>query len=233
MELKYELQKYKEVILNLIEKEKEFSVRFYVIDDEIESKIELALTLIFEKYNRPDLTGVIYTCIKELMVNATKANLKRILFEKENININDEEQYIKGMLTFREFLNEKTYINYFDDLKKNDYWVTVNFNYSIDGIKIEVINNAHITKIEDKRLREKLKKAMSYDDIAQFYMDLGDEIEGAGMGIALIVMLLKGLSIDPALFRIGNTKDMKTFARIEIPLTDNYISMRDPRRINK
>lgn len=224
---------YVQNLKNIIEMEKPFSLKFYVIDDDIERNVEVAISSIFEKYNHPEYSGIIYTCVKELMINATKANLKRVLFEKNNINIDNEVEYLKGMLNFRTSLNERSYVSYFKDLKDNDYWVTVSFTYSVDGIKIEVINNAHITKIEDKRLREKLKKAMSYDDIAQFYMEMGDEVEGAGMGIALIVMLLRGMSIDPALFRIGNTKNNQTFARIEIPLTENYISMRDQRRLNK
>lgn len=221
------LNQYVDSLNKIISTGKTFNIKFYIIDDDIEQKIETAISLLFEEYERSELPGVIYTCIKELMINGTKANLKRILFENNQLDIDDDDEYIKGMLDFRNALNENSYKTYLPDLRIKDYWVNVRFEHSKDGLRINVVNNAHISSMEDKRLREKLKKAMKYDSIAEFYMDQGDEIEGAGMGIALIVMLLKGIDIDPALFRIGNTPEKATFARIEIPLSDEFVSIRE------
>ncbi|MGC8764290.1 MAG: histidine kinase [Brevinematia bacterium] len=202
-------------------------LNFYILNEEIENEIENILVNIFSRHGKEEFAGVIFTCVKELIINAAKANLKRVLFEEHNMNIDNEEEYIAGMLRFREELNNFRMINYEDKLQAKNYWVKVTFESNANGISIEVINNAHITKIEEKRLREKLKKAMSYNDIAQFYLEQGDEIEGAGMGIALVVMLLKGLGADPSLFRLGNTKGGQTLIRIEIPLTAEYVSKRE------
>ena len=212
----------KEIISN----EKKFSIKFYIIDDEVETKLENAIDMIFDSYGKKDIAGIVYTCIKELIINGTKANLKRVLFELNDININREEDYAKGMYNFKNTLTENNAIKYLKNLKEKELYILVKFEYNKEGVKIEVINNSHITTIEDKRLRDKLKQAMEYEDIAQFYMDKSDEQEGAGMGIALLVILIKGLNIDPNLLRIGNTNDGNTLARIEIPLTDNYINSR-------
>ncbi len=217
---------YLESIRKVIDEEKNFNIKFYVIDDEIEGKIETALNLIFGKFNHPELAGVAYTCVKELLINGSKANIKRALFGRSNLNIDNEDDYVKGMMEFRNELYEENVKHFLQELRSQDLWVTVRFEYKESGARITVINNAHITELENKRLREKLKKAMSYEDIVQFYIDQGDEMEGAGMGIALIVMLLKGLEIDPGLFRIGNTEEKTTFARLEIPLNENYQSVR-------
>lgn len=210
----------------ILSDEKVFNIKFFIINDDVEKKVESAISMLCERYERPELPGIVYTCLKELMINGTKANLKRVLFEKNEIDIDDEEQYIKGMMDFRNALNEDAYQTYLGELKEKDLWINVKFEYNCTGIRIYTVNNAHITAIEDRRLREKLKKAMQYEDIAQYYLDQGDELEGAGMGIALIVMLLKGMEIDPGLFRIGNTPEGKTFARIEIPLNDEYVCLR-------
>ncbi len=199
---------------------------FFVLNDSVEKEVELVLGDIFNKYGKPDYSGIIFTCIKELIINASKANLKRILFEEHNMNIDSEEEYIAGMLRFREELSNSRILSFEEKLKEKNYWLRVTFESNETGVRIEVINNAHITKIEERRIREKLRKAMSYDDIAQFYLEQGDEIEGAGMGIALVVMLLKGLGFDPSLFRLGNTKGRQTLIRIEIPLTPDYVSKR-------
>jgi len=52
------------------------------------------------------------------------------------------------------------------------------------------------------------------------------EAEGAGLGLALIIILLKGEGVDPKYFRIIIEKD-KTVARLEIPFTDKFVSKRD------
>jgi len=201
-------------------------ITFYVLKKSIETEIENILTEIFNKYNKEDFTGVIFTCVKELIINASKANLKRVLFEEHNMDIDNEKEYIAGILRFRDELTISNILNFEEKLKSKNYWVKTRIEHDSNGIVIEVINNAHITKIEEKRLREKLKKAMGYTNIAQFYMEQGDEIEGAGMGIALVIMLLKGLGTDPSLFRLGNTKSKQTIIRIELPLSEYYISKR-------
>jgi hypothetical protein len=204
-------------------------INLYVLNENTEREIEKTISEIFSEYNKKEFTGIIFTCIKELVINAAKANLKRILFEEHNMNIDNEEEYIAGMLRFREELTTSGILKYENKLKEKNFWVKISFEYNSSGVIIEVINNAHITKIEEKRLREKLKKAMQYTDIAQFYLEQGDEIEGAGMGIALVVMLLRGIGIDPSLFRLGNTKDKKTLLRIEVPFSDKFVSKREER----
>lgn len=214
-------------VQHLLEQQNPFSLKFYVINEDIEAKIETVIQMLFTFYNRQEYAGIIYTCVKELMINATKANLKRVLFEMNHLDINNETHYLEGMLAFRNLLAEKSYHTFLPHLKERNYWVTIRFSHSSDGVRIEVINNASMAALEHRRLREKLKKAMGYDNLAEFYLEQGDEMEGAGMGIALIVMLLKGMDIDPALFRIGTTLDDQTFARIEIPFTLNYKHARE------
>lgn len=101
----------------------------------------------------------------------------------------------------------------------------ISFHYSLNGIRIEVINNAPITQQEEKSLREKLEKGMRYNDIAQFYLDNADNTEGAGIGLALILIMLKGEGIDPSYFRIIIREDI-TIARLEIPLSPDFQSLR-------
>jgi hypothetical protein len=221
-----DFKKYIASLQETIEDKKAFSLKFFIIDHDTQKKIEAAINLIFQKYFEIEMSGIIYTCVKELLINGSKANLKRVLFERDELNIDDDNDYLNGMMEFRNILNESSYHKFLRDLKKSDYWVNLKFEYNENGMRVTVINNAHIAHLEEKRLRDKLKRAMKYEDIAQFYIDQGDEMEGAGMGIALIVMLLKGIGIDPSLFRIGNTPENRTFARIEIPFNENYVPIR-------
>lgn len=215
-----------EVVDKFIAEGKPFFVKFYGISSEIERRINIAITKIFEHYGRDDLADIIYTCTKELVLNASKANIKRIVFEEHNVDPSDEKSFLIGMMKFKEELSEINLPKYIPKLAEKDLYISVAFFHSQDGVRIEVVNNVSLTEFEDRRIREKLKKAMGYDDLSQFYLEQGDELEGAGLGIALIVMLLKGIGIDPALFRISGPGKDFVIARIEVPLTDKYVSVR-------
>jgi hypothetical protein len=219
------------VVDEFVNEGKYFFIKFFGISEEIERRLNYIITKIFSKYNREDLADIIYTCVKELVLNASKANIKRVVFEENNIDLDDEKSFIEGMLKFKEELSEAKLPKYIKELNKRGLYISVAFYHSPDGVRIEVVNNVSMTKFEDKRIREKLKKAMQYDDISQFYLEQGDELEGAGLGIALIVMLLKGVGVDPALFRISGPGKDYVMARIEVPLTDKYVSVRESNRV--
>lgn len=202
------------------------SLKTHRMTRSVEEHIQEAIELILDKVTYPTLVPTIYTIVKELSINACKANQKRIFFEEKGYDLTDATQYIKGVSEYRQLFSESMAEEFGQKAKKKGYYCLISFDYSMDGIRIEVINNTPVTPQEEKSLREKLEKGMQYADIAQFYMDNADNTEGAGLGLALILIMLKGEGIDPSFFRIGIRKE-STIARLEIPLTTNFKSARD------
>jgi hypothetical protein len=174
----------------------------------------------------------LYTGIKELAINATKANMKHIIFEELGLDINNPEEYEKGMGLYKERLTEEWVASYGHKCKELDISVKITFFHDINGLRVVIKNNIPISDFDEKRIREKLGKVMQYDDLIQFYMENADETEGQGLGIGLIVMLLKGEQIDPHLFRIGIV-DKNTTARIEIPFNNKFVSARERKLLEK
>ncbi|WP_108928780.1 histidine kinase [Leptospira johnsonii] len=202
------------------------SLKTHRITRSVEEHIQQAIELILDKVTYPTLVPTIYTIVKELSINACKANQKRIFFEEKGYDIENPIQYKKGVSEYRELFSESMAEEYGNKSKKKGYFCLITFDYSMDGIRVEVTNNTPVTIEEEKSLREKLEKGMQYGDIAQFYLDNADNTEGAGLGLALILIMLKGEGIDPSYFRIIIRKDV-TIARLEVPLSSNFKSVRD------
>ncbi|TGJ98699.1 histidine kinase [Leptospira langatensis] len=209
-----------------VENGKILSLKTHRITRSVEEHIQQAIELILDKVTYPTLVPTIYTIVKELSINACKANQKRIYFEEKGYDLENSAEYKKGIAEYRDLFSEAMAEEYGNKSKKKGFFCLITFDYSMDGIRIEVTNNTPVTVEEEKSLREKLEKGMQYADIAQFYMDNADNSEGAGLGLALILIMLKGEGIDPAHFRIIIRKD-STIARLEVPLTPKFKSVRD------
>lgn len=216
--------KLKEIDL-AIKKRKNIVIISYTMSDKTEQKIDKVIERILYSYKRDDLKYLFYTCVKELAINGIKANLKRLFFEENCLNIENPQHYEHGLVKYKETFNERIIFQKSPDIKKKGSYVKICFYHDPDGIRVEVVNNTSLTLQEESRLRDKLCRISKYENMIDFYEDNQDNTEGAGMGLALIATLLKNSGINPELFRIY-TKDQHTIARIEFPLTENYISVR-------
>ncbi|MBS0616725.1 MAG: hypothetical protein JSR44_00940 [Spirochaetes bacterium] len=214
--------KLKAAIDSAIANEHLVRIRAYAVISATESGINYIIQSILHKYGRDDMIGPVYTSVKELSLNGAKANFKRILFEDENLNSDDDADYEKGMGLFKDNLNENWVLEYGKKSRERKLYVDIFFDFNSERLIVEVMNNRPITQKEDIRIREKFHTAMRYDDIAQFYIEGGDSSEGAGMGIVLVTMMLKAQEIDPHLFTIRSDYREKTLARVEFPLSKDY-----------
>jgi len=195
------------------------------MNQQLEKYVLGVLTEILKQMGQDRFVEMLYTIAKELTINGIKANQKRVFFEDMGLDITHPEDYEKGIKEYSKNFSEKMSDEYGKRCLARGVFVTIRVQYCKDGLLIEVINNTPVLKTEEIRMREKMKKSMGYNDIAEFYMDNMDNTEGAGLGIALIMILMKNEGVDPNLFRII-TRDTHTIARVEIPFTGEYVSVR-------
>lgn len=201
------------------------SLTFQTMAQSTEQRLDLILNNVLERYQKTDeYKTVLYTCLKELVVNGLKANHKRIFFENIRFCLENSDDYEIGMKLYRYHLHNE--IKSVFKAEPRDKYVQILLHHEINGIRIEVINNSGITDQEERRLRDKLSKVMQCEDLIQFYMQYADDSEGAGMGMALITTLLRQIGVDPNLFRII-TKHNETKARLELPFNSDYQTIRE------
>lgn len=222
------LQEINDNIQIAVENGRYLTLKTHRMTETVENHLQYSLESILKKTEQERLIHTLYTILKELVINGCKANQKRIFFEEQNLDILSAEDYKTGNDKYKETFSEKMAYEYGLKARTHGFYVLVDFIFDQNGLTIEVINNTAIATQEETAMREKLKRAMSYNDIAEFYMDqaMQGDNEGAGLGLALIIILLKGEGIDPKLFRIHIENDLTT-ARLEIPFNEDFKSKRD------
>lgn len=184
-------KKYAEKILS--GEEVTFSFRF--IDERSLILINTLILRILSAQGNIFLLETLITIIREIVFNAFKANLKRIYFDNSGIDINDSSKYLQIMQNFKE--------DYLYNLEEIESEVTTNQNYYIqitfeqkDGIlEISVFNNVKIVKEEYDRIMSRIQQSKISNNLAEAYNDVYDPTEGAGLGLVLMVFLMKNSGI--------------------------------------
>ncbi len=218
----------KEIITKAVEENKIITMRTYVLSDYGEMILKLICSTILEKTNRIDLMEICYSSAKELVINATKANVKRALFKNHGLSIENPEDYEKGISLFKENLREDKILQFKPIFIQHDLPVMATFYFSPDVLNIKVKNNFPLLPEEEKRIRDKFQKATSFSSLIDFFMEHGDSTEGAGMGLTMVGILLDQSGVNKHCFSLYSSEKYKeTAAKIEIPLSPNYISKRD------
>lgn len=194
--------------------------------DETERALHDTLADILDHYGRSRLMQILYTALKELAVNAVKANMKRVVFQKHGLDVHDPEDAARGHGLFKQRIHGGNMEDFARESRQLGYAVYVDFILFKEAMIVEIRNNSLITLEENRRLRDKLAKSMKYEDVAQFYLDYADDSEGAGLGMTMITVMLRQENIDPHCFTVFDDGD-QTVARLEIPFTEDYV----PRRV--
>ena len=101
-------------------------------------------------------------------------------------------------------------------LISSTYGLNVSFEVDEDGIKFKVKNNSGILPAEQERINRRIAVAVAKDHFAEIYNEIEDDTEGAGLGIALIILFLKCMAIDPGNFTIKTDGEV-TITCVKIP----------------
>lgn len=159
------------------------------------------------------LNNIAY-CIHELATNAKKANVKRMYFIDKNLNINNSDDYEKGMEKFKtDTVNQIE--DYLQKQKKYGYFIVISFQIKEKQLIIKVQNNAELTVEEKKKIEAKLTTAEKNMKISEIYSEVEDYSEGAGLGIVMMKTLLKSIGSGDNSLNI-DSKDGETIAKINI-----------------
>ena len=194
------------------------SITTYTLPHDMEIYMGEILTLFLTELNQTHMIQYLTYSLNELVVNAKKANTKRIYFQEKNLNIFDINDYNKGMKTFKnDTLNN---INYYLKLQKDaGLYVRLKLQVKNNNIIIEVRNNSKITPFEKERIQQQLEQAQQYDSIQDALTTVIDDSEGAGLGLVILILMLQKIGMTKENFQII-TNDTETITRITLPISE-------------
>jgi hypothetical protein len=211
----------------VIEKDNRLVIRAYGVIHSTEDFIRAFIRKVMQKYGRLDLAPVVEIVVKELIMNAAKANFKKIYFAENNLKIDDPGHYEIGMAGFRDVIDENIFVDYGRKAREAKLIVETSFDFDKDRIIVEVRNNVPMAMHEEKRAREKLRHGLECTDMGQFMMDHMDDSEGAGVGLALCITTMRSADLDPRLLTISTDFATETVAKVEVPLHAGYPPSRE------
>ena len=192
------------------------TITTFTLPHEIVIYIEQVLSLFLKLLDQEKIKDYIVYCVQELSVNAKKANTKRVYFAERGLDLNNPDDYKDGMVDFKE--NTLNNIGHYLQLQKEKgLYIKLILQVKNNIIYIEVRNNASATKTELIRIHDKLARSRQYNNLEEAMAQILDDSEGAGLGLVIMVLMLKKMGLDEDCFDILGT-DKETIARLLIPL---------------
>ena len=154
-------------------------------------------------------------CMEEIISNSVKANIKRAFFISNNLDINNHDDYEKGMKNFKEHglgnLKDPELVKRISDM---GLYVKICFRIENNCFYITTRNNSVISKEEIERINKKLKLSENQTP-EDMFMNSIDQTEGAGLGIIMIKKILSQISSTKDCFAI-NASDTETITELKI-----------------
>ncbi len=197
------------------------TIKTYTLPHETVDYIDKILQTFLNEIGHDNIVNPISYCIKELTVNAKKANTKRVYFKEIGLNINDAKDYDVGMKTFK----DDTLSNidfYLKKQKEQELFIKIVFRTSAKMLVISVHNNVEITRKEQMRAYDRIARSRAFETIEEAFSAVLDSTEGAGLGIVMMVLMLRKIGLTEDAFEL-DVASGETIARVTIPFSDLHL----------
>lgn len=192
------------------------TITTFTLPHEIECYIEQVISVFLKQVDHEKLRDYVVYCVQELTVNAKKANTKRVYFTERGLDLSSPSDYKEGMAKFKE-TTLGNIAHYLKLQKEKGLYIRLILQIKNNIIYIEVRNNVAITKTELIRIHDKLARSRQYNNLEEALTQVLDDSEGAGLGLVILVLMLKKMGLSEDCFDILAT-DKETIARLIIPL---------------
>ena len=197
------------------------SIKSYTLPHETEQYLEQVLGVFMEEFGQKQIADRIAYCLKELAVNAKKANTKRVYFKERALDIGSAPDYEEGMKDFKQATLSNIQ-KYLVMQKEEGLYIKIVFHSHGRTFTVSVHNNVKISRKEQMRVYDRIARSRAFETMEEALSTVLDDSEGAGLGIVILVLMLKKIGLDEDAFDI-DVEGEETVARITIPFSDVHV----------
>ena len=131
------------------------TIKTFTLPHETEVYLEDILVVFLQELGQEKLKDPLAYCLRELAVNAKKANTKRVFFKEKGLDILNDQQYQDGMKTFKQETLDN--IGHYLELQKEaGLFVKIIFQAKANRLNLYVTNNTEITRAEQIRVFDRI-----------------------------------------------------------------------------
>lgn len=197
------------------------AIKTFTLPHETEVYLEQVLGIFLQELGYGNIKDQIAYCMRELAVNAKKANTKRVYFIEKNLDIASKDDYERGMKNFKQDTLEN--IHYYLDLQKeHGLYIKVIFQAKQETFILSIHNNVEISKKEQMRVYDRIARSRAFESMEEAFATVLDDSEGAGLGLVILVLMLKKLGLSEEAFDI-DLDSGETVARITVPFSEVHL----------
>jgi len=201
------------------------TIKTYTLSHDTEVYLEEILQAFLTELGYTEIKDQLAYCLRELAVNAKKANTKRTYFLEKNLNLEDPDDYNEGMKTFKEDTLENIQY-YLHKQKEQGLYIKIIFHTQGKTFNIKVRNNVEITRKEQIRVYDRIARSRAFTSMEEAFATVLDNSEGAGLGIVILILMLKKLGLEEDSFSI-DMEEGETIATLSIPFSDIHLEKTD------
>ena len=207
-----------EKIKNAVRLELPVSITTCAFPRKVSMYVDIILTNFLQELHHPEMQEFLSYTINELATNAKKANTKRVYFADKGLDINNDADYRAGMRDFKTGSVENAQ-RYLQMQKETGLCIKVVMRYGSGNFLIEVRNNSEITKIEFKRVFDKVARSRKYTALEDVLPESFDDDEGAGLGLIISLLMLRKIGVPEENFTV-QTENGETIMRVVVPILE-------------
>ncbi|MQY76732.1 MAG: HDOD domain-containing protein [Spirochaeta sp.] len=201
------------------------TIKTYTLSHDTEVYLEEILEAFLTELGYTEIKDQLAYCLRELAVNAKKANTKRAYFLEKDLNLEDPDEYDEGMKTFKEETLENIQY-YLQKQKEQGLYIKIIFHTQGKTFNITVRNNVEITRKEQIRVFDRIARSRAFTSMEEAFATVLDNSEGAGLGIVILILMLKKMGLEEDSFSI-DMEEGETIAALSIPFSDIQLEKTD------
>ena len=215
----------REKIIRAVRQSIPLAITTYKLPHETEMDLENVLGMFLKEMDQEVLKDRLAYCLRELAVNAKKANTKRVYFEEKSLDLTNKSHYEEGMKNFKEetFNNLDHYLNL---QKEKGLFIKIVFHSRGKNFKISIKNNVEINRKEQMRIYDRIARSRAFDSMEEAFAEVLDDSEGAGLGIVIMILMLRKMGLDEESFEVEGENGITT-ASLTIPVSEVHLEKLD------